>query len=81
MVCEVTVNWNKADYKVTCDPSLGVQNLKEQLQALTGVPANRARLMPKTKGLWKGVLKDTEGEFVLLLSVGLLLGMCCITKT
>mmetsp|Transcript_35160 Transcript_35160/g.69305 ORF Transcript_35160/g.69305 Transcript_35160/m.69305 type:complete len:543 (-) Transcript_35160:35-1663(-) len=53
-----SVKWNKESYDLTFTPSEGVAKLKEKLQQLTGVPPERAKLMSKTKGLWKGILKD-----------------------
>jgi len=54
----VTVSWNKQTFIVPIDPAAGVMAFKDTLQKLTGVPAARAKIMPKTKGLWKGVLKN-----------------------
>ncbi|KAG7365119.1 ubiquitin carboxyl-terminal hydrolase [Nitzschia inconspicua] len=36
----------------------GVKGLKTELEEKTRVPADRMKLMAKSKGLWKGVLKD-----------------------
>ena len=52
--------WGKEKIEFELDPSAGVDGLKAQLQALSGVPSERMKVMPKSKGLWKGVLKDTE---------------------
>lgn len=54
----LSVKWNKETYEATFIPSEGVLKLKVTLQGLTGVPPERAKLMAKTKGLWKGILKD-----------------------
>lgn len=40
---------------ILCD---GVIGLKTALSEATGVPKDRMKLMSKSKGLWKGVLKD-----------------------
>jgi len=53
------VKWNKetielANFVVTA----GVKGLKAELAAATGVPVERMKIMAKSKGLWKGVLKD-----------------------
>jgi len=48
---QVTVTWNKNTYQVPIDPSAGVAAFKSDLQKLTGVPAARAKCMPKTKGV------------------------------
>ena len=50
------------------DPTQGVDGLKQTLQARTGVPKDRMKIMPKSKGLWKGVLKDTQDLSALNLS-------------
>lgn len=36
----------------------GVAGYKVTLEEKTGVPRDRMKLMPKSKGLWKGILKD-----------------------
>ncbi|KAL7530810.1 hypothetical protein ACHAXR_006639 [Thalassiosira sp. AJA248-18] len=53
------VKWGKETIEIQLDPSAGVAGLKSELQARTGVPMERMKIMPKSKGLWKGVLKDT----------------------
>jgi len=53
------VKWGKESIEIQLDPSAGVSGLKSELQARTGVPMERMKIMPKSKGLWKGVLKDT----------------------
>lgn len=53
-----SVKWGKETIEVQLDPAAGVSSLKSELQARTGVPAERMKIMPKSKGLWKGVLKD-----------------------
>jgi len=40
------------------DPQVGVKGLKALLEEKTHVPIDRMKLMSKSKGLWKGVLKD-----------------------
>lgn len=54
------VIWGKEKIEFILDPSVGVAGLKAELQARSGVPSERMKVMPKSKGLWKGVLKDTE---------------------
>ncbi len=54
------VTWGKESIEIQLDPSAGVSGLKLELQSRTGVPMERMKVMPKSKGLWKGVLKDTE---------------------
>ncbi|KAL9187756.1 hypothetical protein ACHAXT_006134 [Thalassiosira profunda] len=54
----VNVKWGKETLEIQMDPSAGVAGLKSELQARTGVPSERMKIMPKSKGLWKGVLKD-----------------------
>ena len=56
----VNVTWGKESIELQMDPSAGVSGLKLELQHRTGVPMERMKVMPKSKGLWKGVLKDTE---------------------
>mmetsp|Transcript_19138 Transcript_19138/g.41445 ORF Transcript_19138/g.41445 Transcript_19138/m.41445 type:complete len:574 (-) Transcript_19138:161-1882(-) len=53
------VKWGKESIEIQLDPSAGVSGLKSELQSRTGVPMERMKIMPKSKGLWKGVLKDT----------------------
>mmetsp|Transcript_26979 Transcript_26979/g.48998 ORF Transcript_26979/g.48998 Transcript_26979/m.48998 type:complete len:579 (-) Transcript_26979:253-1989(-) len=53
------VKWGKEFIEIQLNPSAGVSGLKSELQARTGVPMERMKIMPKSKGLWKGVLKDT----------------------
>ncbi|KAL3810838.1 hypothetical protein ACHAXA_007493 [Cyclostephanos tholiformis] len=55
-----TVTWGKECIEIELDPSAGVSGLKSELQARTGVPLDRMKVMAKSKGLWKGVLKDAE---------------------
>lgn len=52
------VKWGKESLEITIVPGNGVNGLKADLEEKTGVPADRMKLMPKSKGLWKGVLKD-----------------------
>ncbi|EJK74727.1 hypothetical protein THAOC_03580 [Thalassiosira oceanica] len=58
-VYKTVVKWGKETIEISLDPSGGVSALKSELQARTGVPAERQKIMPKSKGLWKGVLKDS----------------------
>ena len=62
------VKWGKESIEIEMDPSQGVDGLKQQLQARTGVPKDRMKIMPKSKGLWKGVLKDAQDLSTLNLS-------------
>jgi len=55
-----SVTWGKESIEVQLDPTAGVSGLKSELQARTGVPMERMKVMAKSKGLWKGVLKDEE---------------------
>lgn len=54
----LNVKWNKDSFKVDFVIAGGVKGLKTELEEKTGVPADRMKLMAKSKGLWKGVLKD-----------------------
>ena len=53
-----SVKWGKEALELQLDPAAGAAGLKAELQARTGVPKERMKLMAKSKGLWKGVLKD-----------------------
>ena len=55
---QCNVKWGKQTLSLTLTPSLGVSQLKSQLASLTSVPPQRMKLMSKSKGLWKGILKD-----------------------
>jgi len=39
-------------------PATGIIGLRSELEEKTGVPRDRMKIMAKTKGLWKGVLRD-----------------------
>lgn len=52
------VKWGKEKIEMKLVPAHGVKGLKTELEERTGVPFDRMKLMPKSKGLWKGVLKD-----------------------
>jgi len=52
------VKWGKETLKLDFVIASGVKGLKTELEEKTGVPADRMKIMPKSKGLWKGVLKD-----------------------
>ena len=60
------VKWNQKTYdvKVNTGSSDNVVAFKQSLEDLTGVPTNRMKVLAKTKGLWKGILKD-YGPFCL----------------
>ena len=53
-----TVKWGKEKVEIDLVPAAGVRGLKAELEEKTGVPVERMKVMPKSKGLWKGVLKD-----------------------
>ena len=70
----IEVKWNKNSYSIEFNPADGVDALLQTIQDETGVPAARAKLMPKTKKMWKGVLNGKydlsalpEGPLVALL--------------
>lgn len=52
------IKWGKETVKLDFVIASGVKGLKTELEEKTGVPADRMKIMPKSKGLWKGVLKD-----------------------
>ena len=53
----LTIKWGKEVVELPAfTPAAGVKHLKQELEDLTGVPADRVKLM--AKGLWKGILKD-----------------------
>jgi len=54
----VKAKWGKVIVEIDFVVSEGVSGLKTKLESKTGVPSDRMKLMPKSKGLWKGVLKD-----------------------
>ena len=56
----VTVKWGKETLEFPYDPATGVKGLKAELQEKTHVPLDRMKIMAKSKGLWKGILKDDE---------------------
>ena len=58
MQVEAHVKWGKEVHNITFDASAGVKALKGELEEKTNVPVDRMKLMPKSKGLWKGLLKD-----------------------
>lgn len=61
---ELKVKWGKEAFSLEYDPSSGYSGLTEALQAKTNVPVDRMKLMAKSKGLWKGVLKaDTTVDW------------------
>jgi len=53
-----TVKWGKETINVSVVVAGGVKGMKSELEERTGVPSERMKLMAKSKGLWKGVLKD-----------------------
>eukprot|EP00565_Helicotheca_tamesis_P003628 CAMPEP_0185740362 /NCGR_PEP_ID=MMETSP1171-20130828/37592_1 /TAXON_ID=374046 /ORGANISM="Helicotheca tamensis, Strain CCMP826" /LENGTH=588 /DNA_ID=CAMNT_0028412183 /DNA_START=45 /DNA_END=1811 /DNA_ORIENTATION=- len=52
------VKWGKETIELKLLPDNGVKGLKAELEERTGVPVERMKIMAKSKGLWKGVLKD-----------------------
>jgi len=57
-VIKGVVKWGKKTIEIDMIPSNGVLALKADLEDKTGVCKERMKLMPKSKGLWKGILKD-----------------------
>jgi len=54
----LSVKWGKETITLDFVVAGGVKGLKIELEEKTRVPADRMKLMAKSKGLWKGVLKD-----------------------
>jgi len=54
----LSVKWGKETITLDFIVAGGVKGLKTELEEKTRVPADRMKLMAKSKGLWKGVLKD-----------------------
>ena len=54
----LNVKWGKQTIEIQLDPAIGVKGLKSELQEKTNVPIERQKILAKSKGLWKGVLKD-----------------------
>jgi len=54
----LNIKWGKETFKVDFVVGGGVKGLKAELEEKTNVPSDRMKLMAKSKGLWKGVLKD-----------------------
>jgi ubiquitin carboxyl-terminal hydrolase 14 len=54
----LTIKWGKETVDFNFVPETGVKGLKTELEEKTGVPVDRMKLMAKSKGLWKGVMKD-----------------------
>lgn len=54
----LSVKWGKESISFDFVVAGGVKGLKTELEEKTHVPADRMKLMAKSKGLWKGVLKD-----------------------
>lgn len=55
---QLHVKWGKETFEIQLDPSVGVKGLKSELHEKTNVPLERQKIMAKSKGLWKGILKD-----------------------
>ena len=51
------IKWGKETIKFDFVVAGGVKGLKTELEEKTRVPSDRMKLMAKSKGLWKGVLK------------------------
>jgi len=47
---EVNVKWGKEAITISFAPDQGVKALKAELEEKTGVPADRMKIMPKSKG-------------------------------
>lgn len=55
----ISIKWGKESFVVDIHPTqTTVSSLKALLKQKTNVPIDRMKLMPKSKGLWKGLLKD-----------------------
>jgi len=54
----LSIKWGKETIALDFIVAGGVKGLKTELEENTRVPADRMKLMAKSKGLWKGVLKD-----------------------
>mmetsp|Transcript_124757 Transcript_124757/g.186358 ORF Transcript_124757/g.186358 Transcript_124757/m.186358 type:complete len:564 (+) Transcript_124757:53-1744(+) len=54
----LSVKWGKETITFDFVVAGGVKGLKTELEEKTRVPSDRMKLMAKSKGLWKGVLKD-----------------------
>jgi len=52
------VKWGKETFNVELIVAEGVSGLKSKIEEKTSVPRDRMKLMAKSKGLWKGILKD-----------------------
>jgi hypothetical protein len=74
-------NLGKESIEVQLDPTGGVFGLKSELQARTGVPMERMKVMAKSKGLWKGVLKDTVDLIQMLMMGSMTLPVEPVRKT
>jgi len=57
---DLTIKWGKETVEFKYDPATGVKGLQSELQERTQVPADRMKIMSKSKGLWKGVLRNDE---------------------
>lgn len=57
-VVPLRVKWGKEIIDIDLKVAEGVIGLKTVLEEKTNVPRDRMKLMPKSKGLWKGILKD-----------------------
>lgn len=49
----LSVKWGKESFDISFDTSLGVKGLKANLQEKTGVPVDRMKIMPKSKGAYR----------------------------
>ena len=47
---ELSVKWGKEEMKLSLAPEQGVKALKAELEEKTGVPVDRMKIMPKSKG-------------------------------
>jgi ubiquitin carboxyl-terminal hydrolase 14 len=48
----LSVKWGKETIEMGLDASVGVKGLKTLLEEKTGVPVDRMKIMPKSKGMF-----------------------------
>lgn len=61
----IVAKWGSTVIEFSYDPSTGPKALREELEQRTNIPTERIKIMSKTKGLWKGILKD-DSDFASL---------------
>lgn len=61
----LAITWGKTNLDLSFDTAsvTTVKALKQIVQEKTGVPIDRIKLMAKSKGLWKGLLKDDDAAW------------------